>query len=951
MIRVRTLGGLSAGHEDATGSGTPIQPRRLAVLALVARFGDHGVTREFLLALLWPDADEVAGRRALSQALHALRSDLHDGLFVGMQELRLNRAVASSDIAEFEEAVAEQDWERAAGLYAGPFLQGFRLGAVREFDRWVEDQRTQLSMRQAEVLERLARLASDRGDRAGAVGWWRRRAAMDPLNARVTVELMRGLVALGERHAAMQQAQIYQAIVEQELSLPPDAEVTRYAEELRRASPEPPRATMDARLPRDVGVPSATAPAEALAPPSTSSSPVGRRSRVGQVLAALAVVGFIALFAVLRPGSTPRRAQQIAVGAIEDYRGSGATAPLQDMLATSLARLPGLQVTSTGRLLELIEQAGKRADPAAFAAAARRAGASELMEGGLHPAAGGLVLALRRIDIATGRVLGAWRVEGEDVFALVDQATAELAADMGYATKSLGPGEPNTRSLVAWRFYEEGLRRSARGDNLGARGLFEAALREDSAFAMAAYQWLRAGQEIYILPDSAQLDWLTRLARRTNDRDRLQILGWVAFMTQSPALSAIADTLIIRYPADVESQFLAGFSRMARADFAAALPYLRQVLDADEASMGTATGRCLACTTMPHVIYAYVALDSLSRAIGAAEEWVRRDSQSVSGRAHLAGLLDLAGRAEEAITVRRRATPYDTYDNIFPAIVRARAGDFRTADQIARAELAGGADEESAWHGFWLLLISLRYQARWQEVIGLSERQRRTSPIDQGTIAHLRRLRQTEALVLFEAGRVDESIRILDSLSRGVDPRLPVNALGGRALMRILEFTMLAEAALAAGHIDLVVRAADSAEAWASRTDKLRERGIATHARALVRLGRGDTAEAMRLFERAIYSRTMGFTRSNYHLARLLMAQGEPRKAADLLSPALRGALDSQNYFLTHTEVRELLARAYARLGEPDSARIHWRWVAGALAHADSGALPRYQLASSYLGQ
>src|SRR5512134_332121 len=246
MIRIRTLGGLSASRDDQPPSGAATQPRRLAVLALIARAGDRGITRERLLALLWPDTDEEAGRRALSQALHALRTDLRDDdLFIGVQELRLNLTTATCDVLDFDAAMAAHEWDRAATAYSGPFLQGFRLAGAAEFDRWMEEERTHLSHRHAELLERLARAAGDKSDHATAVSWWRKRAAMDPLNARVTVELMRALAAAGERHAAVQQARIYEALLAEELALEPDAEVLHLADELRRMpTPAPPAPTV-----------------------------------------------------------------------------------------------------------------------------------------------------------------------------------------------------------------------------------------------------------------------------------------------------------------------------------------------------------------------------------------------------------------------------------------------------------------------------------------------------------------------------------------------------------------------------------------------------------------------------------------------------------------------------------------------------------------------------------
>src|SRR5439155_537113 len=62
-------------------------------------------------------------------------------------------------------------------------------------------------------------------------------------------------------------------------------------------------------------------------------------------------------------------------------------------------------------------------------------------------------------------------------------------------------------------------------------------------------------------------------------------------------------------------------------------------------------------------------------------------------------------------------------------------------------------------------------------------------------------------------------------------------------------------------------------------------------------------------------------------LARALMAMGSPRDAVAVLQPALRGPLDASNRYVTHTELHEMLARAFDSAGEGDSAVAHYRWV------------------------
>src|SRR6185503_9602755 len=72
-----------------------------------------------------------------------------------------------------------------------------------------------------------------RGDHADAVRWWRKLAGQDPLNGRLTVGLMRALVAAGDRVGAIEQASIYEVLIEEEVELPPDRAVVAFAERLR----------------------------------------------------------------------------------------------------------------------------------------------------------------------------------------------------------------------------------------------------------------------------------------------------------------------------------------------------------------------------------------------------------------------------------------------------------------------------------------------------------------------------------------------------------------------------------------------------------------------------------------------------------------------------------------------------------------------------------------------
>src|SRR5213592_5225478 len=113
MYVLRTFGGLSLQANGAPCTGAATQRKTLALLALLAAT-KHGISRDKLIAYLWPESDAVHGRSLLKQACYALRRDLHaPELILGATELWLNPAVITSDIQAFEHAVEGGDPERA----------------------------------------------------------------------------------------------------------------------------------------------------------------------------------------------------------------------------------------------------------------------------------------------------------------------------------------------------------------------------------------------------------------------------------------------------------------------------------------------------------------------------------------------------------------------------------------------------------------------------------------------------------------------------------------------------------------------------------------------------------------------------------------------------------------------------------------------------------------------
>ena len=224
MLRLHTFGGCFVARDGVRLEPLSGQRKSLALLAMIASSGDRGISRETVLAYLWPNSDETRARTSLKQLVHSLRRQSENAtLLSSSQPLRLNRDVITSDVEDFRDAVRRADYGPAAALYAGPFLDGFYLRGVDEFERWAASERAPLARDFARALEGLAVAAAERGEFDGSIEWWRRLASAEPLSGRAATGLMLALDAAGERAAALHHAREFQKLVHEEVGAPDPA--------------------------------------------------------------------------------------------------------------------------------------------------------------------------------------------------------------------------------------------------------------------------------------------------------------------------------------------------------------------------------------------------------------------------------------------------------------------------------------------------------------------------------------------------------------------------------------------------------------------------------------------------------------------------------------------------------------------------------------------------------
>ncbi len=952
LIRLYTLGGTDLrGADDQVVRSVLAQPKRFALLVYLAAATPRGMhRRDVLLPLFWPELDQPHARAALRKAIHFLRHavDPRALLSRGEEEIGIAEGLLWCDVVAFEEALVRNRLTDAMELYRGDLLAGFHVEKCAEFDHWLDETRERYRRHAVAAAASLSRDAEGGGDSEEALRWARRSLQMslgDELALRRLLELQD---RLGDRVGAMQEFERYRHRLSAEHGWIPSPETVALVRAigLREAAgaTAAKRQAPDPAWQPQVGPTPEASPTEfpATEPGLPSRWPAQRRYRrwIAGIALGLVVGAAVLVFSIRSP-APHNEPLVVAVGLISDFAAQDLTIAtadaVADMLSTNLSRIRELRVLSNGRVHEVFGQSGEaQRSASALARSARLAGATRLVEGGLYQRSdGSLRFDLRLLDLSTGAVLGAWTVAGSDRFAVVDSATALLAQEVGTPAPGLAIADVMTSSLVAYRFYTQGLRNFyEQGDPRTALRFFSEALAEDSGFAMAAYYASQAAAHLDLQEYWSLMEQAVAASARAGDRDRLRILGTWRYMWDDPGALPVAESLAFLYPDEADGHLLQGHIRMHMGDVVEAIDHYRSVIAKDSLSMSRPGTRCLACDALAYTANAYVAADSLVAAERVAREYLRRLPNSAGGWSLLVNVLDSQHRYEEAKGALREA------DRLSPlgeremgrrrALLAIRAGDLGVADSLLSVLVSADPRPESM---LWYRVIVLRYQGRLREAHLDAQRSRdlsrgRSTALEEAVAA------LPEATVLFEMGQSREAAARYEAILRAGPGEFWMR--GGKvARHRAWWTTLLASALAAAGDTARLDALADTIEAVGPGSLFGRDRLLHHHVRGLLALARGDSAEAEDQFARALWSSVAGYTRTNFQLGRLLVARERAAEAIPILRAALRGGLEGPQLYITHTEIREQLGRVFEQVGESDSAAVHYRWVAGAWADAD----------------
>ena len=333
-----------------------------ALLAYLAVEADRPHRREALMAMLWEEQTELAGRNNLRQSLLTLREAIGDRdadppyLLTSRAFLQFNRESDTwLDVHAFVELLTlcrrhnhrqaeschacARRLEQAAAHYRGPFLADFSVSDSIAFEEWATVKREWLHRQAVEALAQLARYYERRGyyEHARQAAW--RQLELDRWSEEAHRLMMRLYMLSGERGAALEQYEQCRQILDEELGVEPETETTMLYRQIRDASDESPIAAAQLALPGDRS--------HTLPPPATPF--VGREAELGAIARQMDETG-CRLLTLVGPGGVgkTRLALQTATECLDVFADGVFFVPLGsldggNLLAGTLAAALGLE--------------------------------------------------------------------------------------------------------------------------------------------------------------------------------------------------------------------------------------------------------------------------------------------------------------------------------------------------------------------------------------------------------------------------------------------------------------------------------------------------------------------------------------------------------------------------------------------------------------------------------
>jgi tetratricopeptide (TPR) repeat protein/TolB-like protein/tRNA A-37 threonylcarbamoyl transferase component Bud32 len=331
---------------------------------------------------------------------------------------------------------------------------------------------------------------------------------------------------------------------------------------------------------------------------------------------------------------------------------------LQELIITDLSEMSSLKVLSSQRLFDVQKMLGREArstiDRDMATQVAREAGADVMLTGSLSRLGSRWILTCQLIDLDDGTVLQSDRLDGGDLYAMVDDLTSVVRGDLGLdEVVDVAVTQRTSSSLEAYQAYLAGVDALNALDFAGAIADLERAVEVDPSFGKAYYKlaisrWWKGSLEGYkdgqhAASPADALEALLQGDAKLSRKDRQMARAFLELVEMRPSDAAkVFEEIVGQYPDEKEAWYGLG---EALFHGAARWQDRMQALDAFERAIELDPSFSLA---FYHVVDLYIQDERFDEGIERVRAFVRQDPENVSWHLDLARLA-LAKRDDELL--------------------------------------------------------------------------------------------------------------------------------------------------------------------------------------------------------------------------------------------------------------------------------------------------------------
>jgi DNA-binding SARP family transcriptional activator len=233
VIDYRVIGPLEVtvdGHESPSDL---LWRKNVALAVYLARSPNRTRTRDHLMGLLWGDTPDDAARHSLRESLRVLRRHAgKNAITADGAAIRLDSAAVTLDLDRLGEFQERGDWQAAAGVIRGEFLEGFSVPDASSFENWMTAERLTMRNRSVAILVRAAEESIVTGDLTLASDWSTRALELEPGADAAIQAAIKSLALMGNRSGALSTFATFQSHLH-ELGTAPQPDSIALVERIR----------------------------------------------------------------------------------------------------------------------------------------------------------------------------------------------------------------------------------------------------------------------------------------------------------------------------------------------------------------------------------------------------------------------------------------------------------------------------------------------------------------------------------------------------------------------------------------------------------------------------------------------------------------------------------------------------------------------------------------------